>query len=154
MGKPSRGQPSNHPVPAPSQQVSDRPNPGNGDGVGQMIAVRGTYYQGPIPPASELEQYRLVLPDAPDRILAMAEKQEVHRHEMERLYVSGNIANERIGVITAGLLSIMSIAGGIYLLSEGKDISGLVTLLTPLAVLAGVYVYGRKTESKTEQSTE
>ena len=131
--------------PALDGELSDHPSPTSSG----AIAVRREYYSGPIPPASELEQYRLVLDNAPDRIIKMAEKQEDHRHYIERRYVEGGIRNETIGVVFAGSIAIISILGGIYLLSQGRDITGLTALLTPLAVLVGVYVYGKKT-SKNE----
>ncbi|MDO4218540.1 MAG: hypothetical protein Q4C78_00910 [Synergistaceae bacterium] len=40
--------------------------------VAQQIT---TSYQGPIPPAIEMERYATINPDFPSRILAMAEQQ-------------------------------------------------------------------------------
>lgn len=39
---------------------------------------------GPLPSPGELAQYNRVLPDAANRILTMAEKQQQHHHNMEQ----------------------------------------------------------------------
>ena len=40
-------------------------------------------YSGPLPPPEDFGAYKAVLSDAPERILAMAEKQIQHRISME-----------------------------------------------------------------------
>ncbi|MDD3468421.1 MAG: DUF2335 domain-containing protein [Thermoguttaceae bacterium] len=42
-------------------------------------------YVGPLPPASELGVYEQILPGAAERILAMAEREQSHRHQREDL---------------------------------------------------------------------
>ena len=41
------------------------------------------HYSGPLPPAQEFKAYGEVLPNAPERILAMAEGEQKHRHKKE-----------------------------------------------------------------------
>ncbi len=42
------------------------------------------YYSGPLPDAAQMERYERTLPGAADRIIAMAESEEEHRHEVEK----------------------------------------------------------------------
>ena len=51
---------------------------------GKQFYLMGKRFTGPIPPPEILHQYREVLPDAPERILSMAEKQQNHRMDLEK----------------------------------------------------------------------
>ena len=53
------------------------------DGV--IVHEATVTYQGPIPPASELEKYKKVSPDLVDRIMSMAEREQSHRTNTQRL---------------------------------------------------------------------
>ena len=44
------------------------------------------------------------------------------------------------GQFMAFLLAALTIAGGIWLVSRGNDIAGLIAALTPLAVLVGLFL--------------
>jgi len=41
-------------------------------------------YSGPIPPAQELGEYDRIIPNGADRIMSMAEREQAHRHDLER----------------------------------------------------------------------
>ena len=45
-------------------------------------------YSGPLPPAEQIRAYEEVLPGSADRILGMAERQQAHRLELEKMTVS------------------------------------------------------------------
>jgi len=42
------------------------------------------FYAGPLPNAAQMERYERTLPGAADRIVAMSESEEDHRHRMEK----------------------------------------------------------------------
>jgi len=71
----------------------------------------------------------------------MAENQSLHRQELEKRIVSGNLVNERLGAIFAFIIAMTGIIAGTYLVSSGKSGEGLAAILTPLAGLAGVFFY-------------
>ena len=52
-----------------------------------------THSAGPVPPAEEIARYEQVMPGAADRIFAMAEQEQQHRHQAES---EQNAANARI----------------------------------------------------------
>lgn len=66
-------------------------------------------FSGPLPNPEAFAKYNEVLPDAADRILGMAEKEQGIRHEAQR----GAIANDcrRINATTIVALSIVVVAG-------------------------------------------
>ncbi|MDD2745159.1 MAG: DUF2335 domain-containing protein [Candidatus Gracilibacteria bacterium] len=104
---------------------------------------RTTTYSGPIPPASEFEKYELVLSGAADRILAMTEKQSAHRIELERAVIMGGQKMQFRGWLSASIITITCILGGIFLIYKGKDITGFATIISALGGLIGVFVYGK-----------
>lgn len=44
----------------------------------------------------------------------------------------------------AFVLAVIVIVGGIWLISEGKQVGGLIAVLSPLAVLIGLFLHGQK----------
>lgn len=109
-------------------------------------------FAGPIPPPEILAKFAEIMPNAPDRIFTMAESQEAHRQRLEAAVVNSDIRQSQRGLIAGSLLSALVISGGIYLLSIGQSIQGLVAVLTPLAGLACVFVYA--TESRKRERLE
>lgn len=105
-------------------------------------------YQGPIPPASELKQYSEIDQTIPSRIITMAEKQQNHRHELELYSVKSNARNSLLGVVFAGCIGLGGIVSATILTLYGYSAIGLATVVTSLASLAGVYMYGRSQSRK------
>jgi len=105
-------------------------------------------FVGPLPPPHLLARYNDVIPGGAERMLAMAERQSAHRESMEALVVKGNLARQREGAYFAFILAFLTICGGIFLLYSGRSIAGLVAILTPLATLAGVFVYTKHEQRK------
>lgn len=50
-------------------------------------------FRGPLPPAAEFQRYEEVQQGAADRILVMAETEQMTRHEMERIRTQAAIAD-------------------------------------------------------------
>lgn len=53
-----------------------------------------------------------------------------------------------MGQVFAFILGLVAIGGGIYLISTGKDVQGLVAIVGALATLAGVFIWGRWRQEK------
>jgi uncharacterized membrane protein len=110
--------------------------------------ILASSFSGPLPPPHILSEYEAVFPGCAERIVAMAERQSAHRHELERTHIRSNSLVERRGQIFAFLITGTAIAGGTYLISIGKDASGLTSIITALAALAGTFIYGKHMEAK------
>jgi uncharacterized membrane protein len=105
-------------------------------------------YKGPIPPADELIKYERACPGAADRIIAMAERQSVHRQGLEDKVISGNVQNEKVGmwlafIITAGLMGI-----GTYLIMNNKEAIGFAAIFVPCLFQACNYAFIKYKEHK------
>ncbi|MCB1310260.1 MAG: DUF2335 domain-containing protein [Leptospiraceae bacterium] len=114
----------------------------------RQIQVQGELYSGPLPAPDDLLKYDQIVPGAAERLIQMAERQMEHRHKLELIVVSGGSKRAWVGLFFAFLLGLSGILGGIYLISEGKDISGLATVISSAAALIGVFIYGKRSESK------
>jgi uncharacterized membrane protein len=121
----------------------DNPNLQRQQGGGEMTVLQQSY-SGPLPPPAALEKYDQVLPGSAERILSMAESQHRHRQNLELNVVNSNISAQRLGVILGFVIAMTTILGGIYLVATGKPASGLAAIITPLAALVGVFVYGKR----------
>lgn len=108
------------------------------------VQVRQQLWTSPVPPPEELEKYRQVLPDSPERILKMAEKQAEHRQYCEKRMVRAHSRNSTMGVVFAFLLGLTAIGGGIYLISIGQETTGLTSLISGVVSLVGVFIYGAR----------
>lgn len=115
----------------------------------RMLAMRAEFrsFSGPLPPPEVLARYSEVVPNGAERILAMAERQSAHRESLEAQVVGSNISSQRMGSAYAFIISIVAVAGGIWLIHDGKSVSGLTTILSDLVALAGVFVYSRRKQA-------
>ena len=91
-----------------------------------------------------LLKYEEVFPGLANRIVSLAESQSAHRQSIEAKVVDSNVGSQRLGLILGALLCFVSIAGGIYLILNDKDISGLAAIIMPLASLSGVFLYAKR----------
>ena len=65
--------------------------------------------------------------------------------------VAEKIAAQRRGQVLGFIVILLVIGIGGMLLYSGRDISGLVTLVTALVSLVSVFVYGRRKEAEERQ---
>ena len=105
-------------------------------------------YSGPLPPAEAFEHYERVCPGAADRIIAMAEQQASHRQELEKRREATISRNSQIGIVSALLLAIFILVGGVICVILGHDWAGGVIVSLDLVSLCAVLVYGTNMRDK------
>jgi uncharacterized membrane protein len=106
------------------------------------------HFSGPLPPPEALARYNEVIPGGAERILAMAERQSAHREALESKVVNANASSQKMGSTYAFILSLVAVVGGVWLIHDGKSVTGLATILADLAALAGVFVVSRSKQAK------
>ena len=129
-----------------SHERSDAPGAGDLDthSTSQRIrAVQTSLYAGPIPPPTTLAQYKDVQPDAPERILALAERQQAHRQKLETLDACRSI----VGVVAGLTVVLAAFAFAWGLATLGQHALGTATVIGAIASAAGVFVYGTLRQS-------
>ena len=145
----------------PDELVSKLYKDGNVKAAKSQVRQVLTSYRGPLPPPDQLSEYNQAVPDAADRIIKMAECEQSHAHDMRRRIVAIESRNSIVGLFSALLVSLVSIAGGLYVASLDSvpsQIMGGIISLTGLTSLVGAFIYGssrRKRENrKAQQTTE
>lgn len=123
--------PSHHPQSSHSQTLTTQ----------ESLRVQ---YSAPLPPPKTLQDYNNVLPDAAERIVAMAERQSAHRQELEKKVVSSQTRDSLLGLIFGLAIGLATIAGGITCILSGYEIGGTILGGTGLGSLVAVFVYGSK----------
>lgn len=100
-------------------------------------------FSGPVPPPDVLARYNDIIPNAAERILIMAEKQQEHRQDLESRVVIANTHSQTYGLAAGFVVAMTAVGGGIWLAAHGEETTGLVSIISALAALVGVFVYGR-----------
>lgn len=73
----------------------------------------------------------------------MAERNAVHRQELEKTVVHGNVAAQKLGQIFAFILALVVMGAGAWLVHEGKTTLGLWIMLGDVTALAAVFLGAR-----------
>lgn len=105
-------------------------------------------FSGPLPPPSVLSGYEDVGEGFANRVIALAEKQQAHRHQLEGKSVDAAIDAEKRGQHYALIVSVLIILGSLYLIATGKEVSGTILAGGTLTGLAYIFITGRKKSEK------
>ncbi len=105
-----------------------------------VVAARFSF-SGPLPPASELEKYKAIVPDMPERLLANFEKQTDHRQALERRVIEGDVQRAHWGLVAGWTFAMSLLVASVYLIATGHESVGVMALLGELAALGGSFVY-------------
>ena len=105
-------------------------------------------YSGPLPSPEMLARYNAAFQQCPERIVAMAEKQALHRQEIEKIFAQTAVKNEARGQIFGFIIALSAIAGGTFLIAIGKDVIGLIAIISALASLVWVFIYGKRRQGR------
>jgi uncharacterized membrane protein len=92
--------------------------------------------------------YEEVLPGSANRILEMAERQQAHRHSLEKTTVTEAAARSRWGLRLGFVIAVLVIGVGAAAIFTGHPTAGLAAIVSQAAILAGVFVYGRIEQRK------
>lgn len=128
---------------------------GQQQAVVRQGVVQTTAWQGPIPPPDALHAYKMMVPDAPERILAMAEEEaRVRRDQMQKDHDSENRAKEadigkyhddvRRGQIFAFLILLAVVGGVIALALNGHDGAAIALGGIGAAGIVSGFIWGRR----------
>lgn len=111
-------------------------------------------YSGPLPHPELLKRYQEIVPDAPERILKMAEKQNEHRIEIEKKVIGGNVWNEHLGLFTGFGVCMYALHLGTKILLAGHEVYGFAAIVTALGTLVGALIYAKQQERRQKKHDE
>ena len=122
-------------------------------------------YRGIIPPPNAMEGYEKVCSGAADRILAMAENDLKHKHEIEikeqasivecrNKVLNSEISNFKRGQYFGFIIILIALIGGFYLVLNNQKIGGDVTLVSTVFLYFGAVMYRNKIEKQNKSFEE
>lgn len=99
------------------------------------VQVQQQLTAGPLPPPEVLKRYGEAVPNGPERIMAMAEKEQRHLHTLQ----NWSVALTLVGEVFSWSLVVLAMAGAFFLVLKDKRLEGAASLFTGLALLAAGY---------------
>jgi len=78
----------------------------------------------------------------------MAESQVRHRQSLEQSVIEANCRAQKSGPIYGFVICMTAIVGGVYLVHTGKDAGGLAAIISALASLAFVFIFGKRKQAE------
>ncbi|KAB1068893.1 DUF2335 domain-containing protein [Methylobacterium planeticum] len=100
-------------------------------------------WQGPLPSPKSLEEFRALVPDAPERIMRQWETESEHRRGQERRALNGAIWRDRIGQIGAIMFLVMVLSVvSLALWLDHPWIAGILGAGT-ISSVVGAFLYQR-----------
>lgn len=114
----------------------------------QMQVVQASFLSGPLPHPELLGKYNDVVQNGAERIVQMAEKQQMHRHDLERSVIHGNVNSERRGQAFGLIIAVLGLVAATYLGATGKQITGGIIGTVDIVSLASVFVIGKRAQQK------
>ncbi len=107
----------------------------------ELHSVEFSSYSGPLPHPEILREFEQIVPGSAQLIFVQFEQQSLHRRNMEAQVISSGAFSQRVGSISASVIGLLGVGGGLWLAHEGKSVSGLTSLIGTLAGLVGTFLY-------------
>ena len=104
--------------------------------------VVSSSFAGPLPPPDILVQYNDAVPDAAERIIAMAERQAAHRMGLEDRVTKADIWRSNAGLVAGLVVALAAMGGAVFLVFAGHPEAGVIIGGIDLVGLVGVFLYG------------
>lgn len=118
------------------------------------ITQQASAFSGPLPPPEDLAAYEQISPGFADRIVTMAEKEQVQRHGNEHKLRDLQRRLLSRGQVFAFILSLAIVAGGFWLLLNDKPVAGFITLLGAIGTVAGPFIYQVRSKRKLAEAAQ
>ena len=121
----------------------------SGKGERQLVAQQTTLiHQGPLPHPSILKQYNEVVPDAAERIIAMAEAQAKHRQDLEARVIHTDNLKSLLGTMFGFVIALVGFGGGLYAAFSGQPFWGGAVSIGTLASVVIAFIYGTRYQGR------
>jgi uncharacterized membrane protein len=111
-------------------------------------SITATMWGGNVPPPEMLEHYNRLVPNAAERIIAMAEKQGDHRQKLESYVIPSQQMQSARGQLFGFILGLAGIAGAVITGIMGSAMVGVAIAAGSLGVLTCSFVFGKNSQSR------
>lgn len=108
-----------------------------------VVVEREVSWRGPLPPPAVIDDFRKLVPDAPERIFRQWEGESEHRRSYERVALEASIRRDLIGQISATVFALSALAVSAFALWMGEPwVAGTIGGGTIVSVV-GAFLYRR-----------
>jgi len=111
-----------------------------------------TSWQGPLPPAAELERYNHVVPGGAERLFTMAEKQSEHRMQLENHVAREQVKQSGRGQVFALVIGVSGILSAATIGTMGHTAVAIAITTGSLGTLAVTFLVGKRQERTSRQA--
>lgn len=109
--------------------------------VSHVSSIELTTYSGPLPHPDILRQFEQLYPGAAKQIFEDFELESAHRRMIDSRLVRAETFGQILGSLSAALIGLVGVAGGLWLASQGLSLDGLAAIFGTLASLVGIYLH-------------
>lgn len=108
-----------------------------------VVVEREVSWRGPLPPPAVIDDFRKLVPDAPERIFRQWEGESEHRRSYERTALEASIRRDLIGQISATVFALSALAVSAFALWMGEPwVAGTIGGGT-IVFVVGAFLYRR-----------
>lgn len=100
------------------------------------------FHQGPLPPPDLLRGYEMEIPGAGFRILAMAEREQQHRHDMERFEARIEARRGDRGQMYGLVIAVVFMAAAVWVAVAGHEIAATTIGTLDIGAVVALFVLG------------
>lgn len=100
-------------------------------------------FRGPLPPPAMLREYNQIVENAAERIMAQSEREQAHRHAVQRQTLAGSISKDRRGQWMAFIITLFILVIATVFAWRGKTSFAGMLITVDLIGLASVFAIGR-----------
>ncbi|WP_458424591.1 DUF2335 domain-containing protein [Methylorubrum extorquens] len=119
-----------------------------------VVVERGAYWRGPLPPPAVIEEFRDLVPDAPERIFRQWEGESEHRRAYEKTALEASIRRDLIGQLSATLFALSALAVAVFALWMGEPwVAGVIGGGT-IASVVGAFLYRRGPDRMKDEAND
>lgn len=117
--------------------------------VDKKVVVSATStFSGPLPPPEDLEKYNKAVPNAAERIIQMAEKEQENRHSLQQTELQYRMKLEMRGQILGFVLALL-FTGATVLFAYLGHLKLALTFGAPLIIgICSIFVLRRNPKDK------
>jgi len=116
-----------------------------------IVSIQHKSHSGPLPDADTLIKYDSVIPEGADRIMKMAEVQQVHRMKMEDKVITSQSTQSKLGQIFGLIIGIVGIGSGTFLAAMGETTVGGIIAGGTVVSLVSVFVIGKNIQKESKE---
>lgn len=109
----------------------------------RIQGIASEIFTGPLPRPQDLAEYDRVLPGAAERLVRMAEIQQAHAADMERLIIAADIEDQKRGMRFGLLALLLLIGAAAYFAWTGNTVAAGLFLTAGVLGTIPAFIIGR-----------